>query len=115
AGGSDPVARRSNGPVVAWGDHTYGQCTVPVLPTGLSYVKVAAGWYHTVARRSNGSVVVWGDNTYGQCTVPDLPTGLSYVEVVAGGDHHGARRRGRPPAPRAGHTPARINHPPPPA
>ena len=78
------VARRSDGSVVAWGDNGYGQCNVPALPAGLTYVEVAAGGYHTVARRSDGSVVAWGDNAYGQCNVPALPAGLTYVEVAAG-------------------------------
>ena len=37
------VARRSDGSVVAWGDNAYGQCNVPALPAGLTYVEVAAG------------------------------------------------------------------------
>ena len=37
------VARRSDGSVVAWGDNSYGQCNVPALPAGLTYVEVAAG------------------------------------------------------------------------
>jgi hypothetical protein len=82
--------------VVAWGDNTFGQCNVPALPTGLSYMQVAAGgsydfwpamYGHTVALRSDGSVVAWGDNTFGQCNVPTLPPGFNYVEVAAGGVH----------------------------
>ena len=79
------VARRSDGSVVAWGDNYHGQCNVPALPAGLTYVEVAAGGtWHTVARRSDGSVVAWGDNSAGQCNVPALPAGLTYVEVAAG-------------------------------
>ena len=37
------VARRSDGSVVAWGDNADGQCNVPALPAGLTYVEVAAG------------------------------------------------------------------------
>ena len=37
------VARRSDGSVVAWGDNDFGQCNVPALPAGLTYVEVAAG------------------------------------------------------------------------
>ena len=43
-----------------------------LLPSGLSYVEVAAGGYHTLARRSDGSVVAWGENGSGQCNVPAL-------------------------------------------
>src|SRR5262245_65119561 len=42
AGGRYTVARRSDGSMVAWGDNSRGQCVVPVLPPGLSYVEVAA-------------------------------------------------------------------------
>ena len=86
------MARRSDGSVVAWGHNPTGQCNVPALPAGLTYVEVAAGGWHTVARRSDGSVVAWGDNAYGQCNVPALPAGLTYVEVAAGGYHTVARR-----------------------
>ena len=84
------MARRSDGSVVAWGCNGYGQCNVPPLPAGLTYVEVAAGLrMHTVARRSDGSVVAWGDNFDGQCNVPALPAGLTYVEIAAGGRPHG--------------------------
>ena len=86
------MARRSDGSVVAWGNNACGQCNVPALPAGLTYVEVAAGDGHTVARRSDGSVVAWGNNGYGQCNVPALPAGLTYVEVAAGDDHTVARR-----------------------
>ena len=45
---ADSVRAQSN--VVAWGDNTYGQCIVPVLPPGLSYVEVAAGAEFTVGK-----------------------------------------------------------------
>ena len=76
---------RSDGALVAWGLNTNGQCDVPPLPPGLSYVEVAAGSSHTVARRSDGSVVAWGYNGGGQCSIPPPPPGLSYVQVAAGG------------------------------
>ena len=87
------MARRSDGSVVAWGDNGYGQCNVPALPLGLTYVEVAAGGgAFTLARRSDGNVMAWGLNFYGQCNVPALPPGLTYVEVVAGWHHTVARR-----------------------
>src|SRR5258706_524153 len=73
------------GSVVAWGDNSYGQCDVPALPSGLTFVDVAAGVGHSVALRSDGSVVAWGANYSGECNVPSLPSGLTYVDVAAGG------------------------------
>jgi len=86
------VARRSDGSVVAWGHNLWGQCNVPALPVGLTYVEVAAGSSYTVARRSDGSFVAWGDNVVGQCNVPVLSSGPTYVEIAAGGAHTVARR-----------------------
>ena len=67
--------------VVAWGDSTSGQTTVP---SGLSNVVVvaAAGEDHSLALRADGTVVAWGYNGSGQTTVP---LGLSNVVAVAGG------------------------------
>jgi hypothetical protein len=56
---------------------------VPPLPQGLTYVEMAAGYWHTVARRSDGSVVAWGFNGSGQCNVPALPPGLSIAQISA--------------------------------
>ena len=44
------------------GNNFSGECSVPVLPVGVSYVEVAVGAAHTLARRSNGSVVAFGYN-----------------------------------------------------
>ncbi|MEO6708534.1 MAG: RCC1 domain-containing protein, partial [Planctomycetota bacterium] len=43
AGMSHSLALRSNGTMVAFGDNGYGQCMVPVLPPGSTYVDVEAG------------------------------------------------------------------------
>src|SRR6188472_2589098 len=89
AGENHTVARRSDGSVVAWGDNNYGQCNVPTLPAGLTYIGAAAGAAHTVALRSDGSIIVWGSDYIpsGILNVPALPAGLTYVEVAAGAQH----------------------------
>ena len=46
AGGQHTLARRSDGSVVAWGLNHAGQCFVPVLPSGLSYVGLTAAGAH---------------------------------------------------------------------
>ena len=54
------------------------------IPTCISYVGVAAGWYHTVLLRSDGAAVAFGANLSGQTDVPDLAEGMQYVGVAAG-------------------------------
>jgi hypothetical protein len=73
---------------VTWGLGVDFQCSVPSLPSGVSYVQVGAGLYHTIALRSDGKVQAWGSNSYGQCQVPPLTGGLVYVEIAAGDIHN---------------------------
>ena len=42
AGIDHSVARRSDGSVIAWGANELGQCLVPPLPAGVTYVQIAA-------------------------------------------------------------------------
>jgi hypothetical protein len=73
----------SQGQVLAFGDNTYGQCSVP---TGLTnVVAISAGNRHSMAVKSDGTVVAWGDNTYGQCNVP---AGLTNVVAISAGVYH---------------------------
>jgi len=75
-----PLRPTEPGVVLAWGDNSGGQCTVPAGLTNV--VQVAAGDLHSVALLANGQVVAWGDNALGQC---DVPAGLTNaVQVVAG-------------------------------
>jgi len=83
AGYSYTVALKSDGTVVAWGDNSVGQTTVPAGLSGV--VAIAAGGFHTVALKSDGTVVGWGFNGDGQTTVP---AGLSGVESIAAGGYH---------------------------
>jgi hypothetical protein len=83
AGYSHTVALKNNGTVVAWGDNTSGQTTIPPGLSGV--VAVTAGYSHTVALKNNGTIVAWGDNSSGQTTIP---VGLSGVVAVAAGYFH---------------------------
>jgi alpha-tubulin suppressor-like RCC1 family protein len=74
---------KSDGTVVAWGNNSSGQTTIP---TGLSgVVAIAAGYAHTVALKSDGTVSAWGDNHYGQTSIPE---GLTNVVAIAAGGYH---------------------------
>jgi parallel beta-helix repeat protein len=70
--------------VVAWGDGSEGQCSVP---TNLyDAVAVAGGDYHSVALRHDGSLVAWGFDNEGQL---DVPTNAQrFVAVAAGAAHN---------------------------
>ncbi len=77
------LALKQDGTVIAWGDNTYGQTTVP---SGLSgVIALATGELHSLALKQDGTVVAWGDNFPGQTTVP---SGLSGVIAVAAGAYH---------------------------
>jgi hypothetical protein len=84
AGGAHMMARRNDGTIVTWGDNTYGQNNVPLLPLGVSYVGLDGGSYHTVARRSDGTLAAWGDNRWSQLRLPEFGPGVSVTHHVAG-------------------------------
>jgi hypothetical protein len=69
AGANHSLALTSGGQVLAWGDNSYGQCTVPAQAQS-GIVGIAAGGYHSLALTSGGEVLAWGWNGYGQTTVP---------------------------------------------
>ena len=83
AGGWHSLALTSDGTVVAWGNNSYGQSTVPSGLSGM--VAIAAEDVHSLALKSDGTVVAWGDNYRGQSTVP---SGLSGVVAIAAGGRH---------------------------
>ena len=92
AGYQYTLALKHDGTIVAWGNNADGQCTVPILPSGVTYVDVNAGHRHAVALRSDGWVEAWGNNADGQCNVLPLPSGVTY-ELASAGWYHSAAYR----------------------
>ena len=72
------------GTVVAWGDNSSGQVTVPAGLT--SVIAVAAGNNFSMALKSDGTVVEWGAHGYESEIA--VPAGLSGVVAIAAGSHH---------------------------
>lgn len=84
AGGDQhALALKSDGTVVAWGDHINGQIAVPAGLSGV--VAIAAGADVSGAVLADGSVRVWGDPANPVLT---LPAGLSDVRQLAFGRNH---------------------------
>jgi len=67
-------------PLIAWGDNSYGQATIPLEATNI--VSVSAGEHHNLAVTGDGRVLAWGDNSFGQCDVPADATNI--VSAAAG-------------------------------
>ena len=86
-GFSHTVLLRSDGQAVACGWDYHGQCSIPPLEPGISYIQVSAGVTHTLLLRSDGQAVACGAKANGQCSIPPLDEGLSYIQVSAGGKH----------------------------
>lgn len=77
------IALRSDGALLAWGDNSYGQCNVPMG----TYLRAAAGGYHTAAWRSDGTFVAFGNGSRGQLNVPLVAPGID-CKVLACGNLH---------------------------
>ena len=71
------------GAVVAWGDNSVLQTTVP--PGISNAVNVAAGALHSLALSGDGTVTGWGYNFFGQATPPP---GLTNVVALGAGSAH---------------------------
>ncbi len=74
--------------VVAWGDNSYNQCTIPAAASQGNVMAIAAGDYFSMALLNNGTIVEWGDNTYGETSAP-LSNSSNPVDVkliAAGGN-----------------------------
>jgi alpha-tubulin suppressor-like RCC1 family protein len=85
AGREHGVALKSDATVVAWGDNTKGQCTVP--SPNEDFALIAAGSYHSLALKTDmRTVISWGDDTYNQVT--DTPNATLLKSAIAGGGGH---------------------------
>ncbi|MGH7967489.1 MAG: hypothetical protein ACREIC_02055, partial [Limisphaerales bacterium] len=99
AGGAFGLAIRADRTIVAWGDNTYGQTTVPTirsndfyLPLITNAIAVAAGADHSLALKADGTVLAWGAGTHNANYPPDygqssVPAGLSNVVSIAAGGY----------------------------
>ncbi|MBI5768497.1 MAG: immunoglobulin domain-containing protein [Verrucomicrobia bacterium] len=74
--------------VLAWGDNSYGQSSVPAGLTNV--MAVAAGYNHSIAIKSDGTLVAWGQSSSGQTNPPGGLTGV--VAAAAGSTHSMALR-----------------------
>ena len=70
---------RSDGIAVAIGSNDHGQCNIPPLDEGMTYIKISAGLGHTVLIGSDGGAVAVGDNAEGQCNIPPLDERMAYT------------------------------------
>ena len=80
------VGLLSDGSIQVWGwdDSAGSMASVPALPAGHSYERIAAGSGHALALRSDGACIAWGRNLEGQCNVPALPQGRVWRDISAG-------------------------------
>ena len=60
-----------NGAVIAWGNNTYGQTTVPASASS-GVVSVSASGSHVLALKNDGSVVAWGPTATARAPFPRL-------------------------------------------
>lgn len=59
-GNNHKIILKSNGEVLAIGDNLYGQCDIPKLSNGNTYIKVACSYAHTVLLKSDNTVNIIG-------------------------------------------------------
>lgn len=83
-----PATGFAQGNLVAWGDNTNGQATIPAGLTNVTRIAAGGGpgGGHNLAVRSDGTLVAWGANFHGQTTIPAGLTGI--INAIAAGGYH---------------------------
>ena len=89
------MALLSNGTVVAWGNATWLQTSVPSSLNGVA--AVSGNHYHCLALRTNGVVVGWGRNDQNQGRPPGW---LTNALAVSTGELHSLAIIPNPPPPK---------------
>jgi len=84
AGGGEHTIALKGGAVFAWGDNSWGQCTIP--NSALSGVSAIAGGQISSIALKGGAVLAWGYNGSGACNIP--ASAQSGVIAIAGGGEH---------------------------
>ncbi len=92
--GQPSIAPTSGKHLVAWGDNSFGQTTVPELAEYSSVYMTAVGGNHNVIYFYDGEffrIISWGDNSFGQCDVPSrfnsISDSLNILSIDAGARH----------------------------
>lgn len=80
AGDTHVLALKTDGSVVAWGNSTDGQATVPT-DLGAGVVGIAAGGNVSGVVKADGTVRLWGNAALGQTTVPASAVGVRQLAI----------------------------------
>ncbi|HLP78952.1 MAG TPA: hypothetical protein VK327_18785, partial [Candidatus Paceibacterota bacterium] len=88
AGGNHNLALRSDGTIIAWGNHAEGATRIP--PGLTNMLAVGAGQSHSLAIKPDHTVIAWGLNNYNQTNVP--ANVINVIAVSAGHFHSLALR-----------------------
>jgi hypothetical protein len=88
AGDSHSLVLLASGTLLAWGDNSLQQTSIPQGLTGVQ--AITTGRHHNLATRGDGTVVAWGFNAFGQTSVPQ---DLNNVTALAAGYTHSVALR----------------------